>query len=126
MVEEVTEQTNSKQNRPGQLGNTIGNRWQPGESGNPGGRPKYKPISDKLRVLLDSPYTEDGRTYADHIAKTIVDDLLDPAGNLKHGFNNALLKELLERVEGNVKGEIEVTEIQKIEYVPAKEKEDAA
>ncbi|KKL76446.1 hypothetical protein LCGC14_2044770 [marine sediment metagenome] len=39
---------------------------------------------------------------ADQIAKIIIDELLDPASNLKYGFNNALLKELLERTEGKV------------------------
>lgn len=98
-------------------------RWKKGQSGNPGGRPKYKPITDRLRELLDSKFGKDGRTYADHIAQMVVDDLLDPAGKLKHGFNTMLLRELLERVEGGVKTEVEVTEVKKIVFVPAKEKE---
>jgi hypothetical protein len=31
--------------------------FQPGVSGNPGGRPKVKPISDGLRALLDEQYS---------------------------------------------------------------------
>jgi Family of unknown function (DUF5681) len=32
-------------------------QWQPGRSGNPGGRPKKKPITDALRQLLEQEYS---------------------------------------------------------------------
>ena len=76
--------------------------FKPGQSGNPGGRPKYKPITDALKMLLDEAYLADGTTLAQHIAQEVTKELLDPAGNLKHGYNTALLKELLDRTEGKV------------------------
>lgn len=94
--------------------------FKPGQSGNPGGMRKGQSITAKLRKILDTEYT-DGKTVADHIVDTIVKEVLDPSG--KYGFNTPLLREILERTEGKVKDELEVTEIQKIEYVPAKEKD---
>jgi Family of unknown function (DUF5681) len=32
-------------------------QWRPGQSGNAGGRPKAKPISDELRALLSAAYS---------------------------------------------------------------------
>jgi hypothetical protein len=45
--------------------------WAPGVSGNPGGRPKTRHISEALRQKLDAP-VEDGRTYAQVIADRLV------------------------------------------------------
>lgn len=44
-------------------------RWKPGQSGNPGGRPKTKVISKACRELLalDVPGDRRGRTYAEKI-----------------------------------------------------------
>ena len=81
------------------LGGATGKGWLPGQSGNPGGRPRGKSITAKLRKILDSEYT-DGKTVADHIVDTIVKEVLDPSG--KYGFNTPLLKELLDRTEGKV------------------------
>ena len=33
----------------------IGRPWKPGESGNPGGRPKTKPLTDAVRAVLREP-----------------------------------------------------------------------
>ena len=74
------------------------NQWKPGQSGNPGGKPKGESITAKLRKVLDQPYTPDGKTVADHIVDTIVNEILKG----KNGFNTPLLKELLDRVEGKV------------------------
>ena len=45
-------------------------RWKPGQSGNPGGRPKRTPLSDACREVLALPVPGDseGRTYAQKIA----------------------------------------------------------
>jgi len=75
------------------------NQWKPGQSGNPGGRPKGKSITARLRKILDSEYT-DGRTVADHIVDIVVKEILKPSG--KYGFNTGLLKEILDRTEGKV------------------------
>ncbi len=50
-------------------------------------------LTAKLRRVLESPYTEDGRTVADHVIDAIVEEILNHSG--KYGFNAALLKEIL-------------------------------
>jgi hypothetical protein len=45
-------------------GNQIGRRWKPGQSGNPRGRPRVKPIRHALRELLNGT-AADGRNYAE-------------------------------------------------------------
>lgn len=44
-----------------------------GVSGNPGGRPRRKPLTDALSELLDEPYPKDpaGRTYVQVIAGSL-------------------------------------------------------
>ena len=48
--------------------------WQPGQSGNPGGRPRTAPITELLRELLQKPYPGDkqNRTYAHKIAEAML------------------------------------------------------
>lgn len=48
-------------------GNQIGRRWKPGQSGNPKGRPRIKPIRDALRKLLNGEVLG-GRTAAELLA----------------------------------------------------------
>ena len=62
---------------------------KPGESGNPGGRPKSKPITDLLRELLE----EDPQMARD-IAKKLLQ--LAKKGSLGH------FKEMTDRIEGPV------------------------
>lgn len=49
-------------------GNQAGRRFRPGQSGNPAGRPKLKPIRAAMRELLDVE-TADGRTAAELLAR---------------------------------------------------------
>lgn len=91
----VTEQTNSKpvENRPGQPGNTIGNRWQPGESGNPGGKQKDS-LTALLRRLLDAN---------DEAEKTaIVKELISIARKPGQRGQIAALREIFDRIDGRV------------------------
>jgi len=64
-------------------------QFKPGESGNPGGRPKSKPITDLLRELLE----EDPQMARD-IAKKLLQ--LAKKGSLGH------FKEMTDRIEGPV------------------------
>jgi hypothetical protein len=52
-------------------------RWKPGQSGNPGGRPRKRPISDRYQERAEMPLDEDlrillklpeGATYGDAVA----------------------------------------------------------
>lgn len=71
--------------------------FPPGVSGNPGGRPKSKPITDRLRDRLERPAREalrldDGATLADVIALRMAKAAAE--GDFKY------VRELLDRVEG--------------------------
>jgi hypothetical protein len=47
--------------------------WKPGQSGNPGGRPKKKPITEELeRLLAEQAPNGDGRTWAALIAEALL------------------------------------------------------
>ena len=70
---------------------TLGNRWGPGQSGNPGGKPKGK-ITETLKALL----TE---ADAETIAATLV--AFAKKGSVPH------LQLLLERLEGKVPTPVE-------------------
>jgi hypothetical protein len=76
--------------------------WQPGQSGNPGGRPKKKPITELYEQLLN-----DGATV-----KAIRAAILRNIKNSKTTFV-PLLREMADRVEGKVTQSIEakVTEV---------------
>lgn len=72
-------------------------QWKPGQSGNVGGRPKIKPISDALRQLLDEPYSGrekrfKGMTNACALATRLYE--------LALGGDLAAMRELADRVEG--------------------------
>ena len=70
----------------------TGHKWQPGQSGNPKGRPKTgKRLTDVLRRVLDEP-TAEGRTKADDLAETLWK--LAEQGNLD------ALKYIYDRLDG--------------------------
>jgi hypothetical protein len=75
-------------------GNKVGKQFQPGKSGNPGGRPKTKYISEALRAAL-----EDGG--AEELAKVL----------LKLGREGLVvaIKEIADRTEGRAKEHVEIT-----------------
>ena len=77
--------------------------WQPGQSGNPGGRPKRKPLTDAYAALLDKPIPPDmarqlkldeSTTYAQVIAMSLVREAVK-------GKVNAAA-EVADRVEGKI------------------------
>jgi Family of unknown function (DUF5681) len=76
-------------------------RFQPGVSGNPGGRPKKRPISDRYMELVELEVPEEyrikqglpvGATFGDAIAMATVKTAL--AGN------PATMREIREAIEG--------------------------
>jgi uncharacterized protein DUF5681 len=77
-------------------------RWKPGQSGNPGGRPKIAPVSQACRELLAQPVPDDpeGCTYAKAIAQTLARKALD--GDLRAA------QELADRAEGNPRKSLEI------------------
>jgi hypothetical protein len=77
--------------------------WKPGQSGNPGGRPKRKPLTDAYAALLDKPIPSDmarqlkldeSTTYAQVIAMSLVREAVK-------GKVNAAA-EVADRVEGKI------------------------
>src|SRR5215471_11077276 len=79
--------------------------WQPGQSGNPGGRPKKKPITELYEQLLN-----DGATV-----KAIRAAILRNIKGGKTAFV-PLLREMADRVEGKVTQPIQakVTEVNQL------------
>lgn len=66
-------------------------KWQPGQSGNPGGRPKKKPITDLFEELMSDPELVAGFKQA--VAKSI----------MKGGMAGVMyMKEAADRLEGKV------------------------
>jgi hypothetical protein len=70
--------------------------WKPGQSGNPGGRPKRQPLTEAFLELMDQPYPQDrnGRTYAEAIVRTL-------ATKAARGDVRAA-QLVMERIEGRV------------------------
>jgi hypothetical protein len=85
--------------------NTAGLRppWKPGKSGNPGGRPRRKPLTDAYAALLDKPIPPDmarqlkldeSTTYAQVIAMSLVREAVK--GKVQAAA------EVADRVEGKI------------------------
>lgn len=76
----------------------TGRRFQPGVSGNPGGRPKKKPITEMFERLLEK--TENIKEIEQSVMETL---------KSKGMAKVLLLDKMADRVEGKVKDEIEVS-----------------
>ena len=85
-------------------GNKLGHRFAPGVSGNPGGRPKIKVVSEAARALLASPVPGDkyGRTFAEAIVQTL--GVQAVAGNI------SAASELTDRAEGRAPMAVQISE----------------
>lgn len=82
-------------------GNKLGKRFQPGQSGNPKGRPKSITLSEALRLQLAEVMPEaDERTYAEEIARVLCADAAK--GNV------LAAREIADRTEGKPKQAIDV------------------
>ena len=84
--------------------------WKPGQSGNPGGRPKKRPITDCYDALLDKPLPDElvrllkvkkGTTYGEAIA------LGQAISAIKGKAESA--REIREALEGKTTQRVEVT-----------------
>ncbi len=76
--------------------------WKPGQSGNPGGRPKRSPLAEACRELLSLPVPgdPDGRSYAELIALSLAKKALK--GDVRAA------QELADRAEGRPRQAIEI------------------
>ncbi len=80
-------------------GNRIGRRFQPGQSGNPKGRPPERPLTALLRDTLDA---NDGELIRSIVLVAVERAL---AGDFRY------FKEIMDRTEGKVKDQLDVTAI---------------
>lgn len=78
-------------------GNILGNRFQPGRSGNPQDRPKYRTLSEAFRQYLAEvdPNDEQGRTRAEVTAERLYN-----LAKINHPSAVSAFKELADRSEG--------------------------
>jgi len=75
--------------------------WQPGQSGNPGGRPKRDAITAALREQLESQANDgDNYTIADAVAATLIKQAL--------GGDVRAIREIADRVEGKPRQQLEI------------------
>jgi hypothetical protein len=72
MAEEQAENSEGRQDRAAHL---EAYRWQPGQSGNPQGRPRGRTFEEAVRAVL-AEEIEPGVTKLDRLAETFVDKLL--------------------------------------------------
>jgi hypothetical protein len=97
--------------------------WKPGESGNPDGRPKKRPISDRYNSLAETPLPEkrrleldlpQGTTYGDALTTGQFDAAID--GNCRAA------REIREAIEGRTNEASEAVQFRtaNIEEVMAK------
>ena len=93
---------NSAKTVRGNPDKTLPHRWQPGESGNPGGRPKAAPLSQACREVLALPVPGDpeARSYAQKIAATLAEKAAQ--GDIR------AVAELADRAEGKARQSIEI------------------
>ncbi len=85
--------------KKGQLGGATGKGWLPGQSGNPSGRPKSKPITDMLRPIFEDPETVD--LIRANVKKTLTDKGM--AGVI-------LLSHIADRLEGKMPEEVNIND----------------
>lgn len=80
-------------------GNTVGNRWQKGQSGNPAGRPKSALLSDALRKQL-AETDKDGKSVAEKVAAALIQKA--------KGGDVQAIREVFDRAEGKAQQSIDV------------------
>lgn len=88
--------------------------WKPGQSGNPGGRPKSKPITEMLRVIFDDPDTVS--KIRENVKRTLTDKGM--AGVI-------LLSHVTDRLEGKMPDEVTINDTRSLTDEELEEKLEA-
>ena len=89
-MDEEPQNTQENTRKPSLTPEMEAAKWQPGQSGNPGGRPKKKPVTSALERLLDD-------SKAEGIARALI---ALASGEGKHAV--AAAREIMDRLEGKV------------------------
>jgi hypothetical protein len=86
----------------------IGTRFRKGISGNPGGRPRTRVLSEALRAQLGDikPGDPTGRTSAEVVAANLIEIACGEGPGAVHAAN-----EIADRIEGRPRQSIEVSDI---------------
>lgn len=92
-MDEISKAQNSEKTHK----KSFGKPWVKGQSGNPGGRPKKKPITQIFEELFDANADRDD--IKEQVRKTLTSKGM--AGVL-------LLREAADRIEGHVKDEVDL------------------
>jgi hypothetical protein len=75
-------------------------RWQPGQSGNPGGRPKGRSFRAIAEAILDSDRLPDGKPIPD--GRLVADLLIEALVGHAIGGDSAMMRQLLDRFYGRI------------------------
>ena len=94
-MDEEPQNTQANTRKPSLTAEMEAAKWQPGQSGNPGGRPKKRPVTSALERLLDD-------SKAEGIARALI---ALASGEGKHAV--AAAREIMDRLEGKVSLPIE-------------------
>jgi len=86
----------------------TGTRWRKGTSGNPGGRPKLRLLSEALRTRLAEvkPGDPAGRTYAEVVAENLIEIACSEGPGAVHAAS-----EIADRLEGRSRTQVEFADI---------------
>jgi Family of unknown function (DUF5681) len=83
-------------------------RWRKGQSGNAGGRPKSRLLSEALRSRLAEVKPDDpaGRTYAEVVAENLIEIACSEGPGAVHAAS-----EIADRLEGRSRQQVEFADI---------------
>jgi hypothetical protein len=90
---------NPERPRVGRCSPPLHTRWKPGQSGNPGGRPKGESLVAMIRRRLAEDHH--GKTLGEIVVEALIKGAIQ--GKPQH------LKELLDRVEGKVTEKLDLS-----------------
>jgi hypothetical protein len=97
-----TPQNRRKTGKKNPVPRSESTQWKPGQSGNPGGRPRTAPLSQACRELLNAPVPNDpqARTYAQVIAAQLAKKAM--RGDVEAS------RELANRAEGKARQAVDI------------------